>query len=250
MVSIGDWLSQGWGLVKPHLGTYIGVALVTAILSTVTLGILIGPLACGWYLMLLRQLREESYVPQFGDLWKGFEVFGQSLLAYILIVVAAAVVGSLIGVMGAAVAAVPLVGQALAPLVGTAVAVCLMVVFLYVFPLIVDRRMDFWKAIQTSAETTAPHFGQLIGFGLVLYLLNGLGALLCGLGALVTTPVVMASIAVSYLDMLRDPTSQSAATEQAQGPGANVLEQSSEAQQQSNSAEKDSPSAHDHRRSE
>lgn len=202
MVRSGEWISEGWALVRPHLGTHVLIALVVSLLSVLTVGILFGPLACGWYLIVLRQQSDSSYTPQFGDLWKGFEVFGQALLAFIVMAVASLIAGSLIGVIASVVASVPLVGQALAPLVGAAVSICLMIVFLYVFPLIVDRRMDFWAAIQTSAETTAPHFGQLIGFGLLLYLLNALGGVLCGVGALFTTPVMVAAISISYRDMI------------------------------------------------
>ncbi len=202
MVRTGEWVSEGWGLVKSHLGVHIGVALVVAVLSGITLGILFGPLVCGWYLILLRQQRDDTYAPQFADLWKGFEVFGHALLAFIIVAVAGAIAGSIIGVLSSVLAYVPVIGPTLVTLVGAAVSICLAVIFLYVFPLIIDRRMDFWNAIQRSAETTSPHFGQLIGFGIVIHVLHALGAIACGVGALLTTPVVMAAIAVSYRDMV------------------------------------------------
>ena len=55
----------------------------------------------------------------------------------------------------------------------------------------------------TAAETTAPEFLPFAGFALILYVLNTIGAALCGIGALITGPVVMAAIAVSYEDVLR-----------------------------------------------
>jgi len=189
--------------VRPYLVTHALIALVVAVLSALTIGILAGPLTCGWFMILLRQRRDPAYEPQFGDLWKGFEVFGQSFLAWLVIAIVTAVAGGLVGTIAAVIEAVPVVGQLLAPMTGAVLAVCVMVVFLYVFPLVVDRRMDFWPAIQLSAETTAPEFLPFAGFALILYVLNTIGAALCGIGALITGPVVMAAIAVSYEDVLR-----------------------------------------------
>ncbi len=204
MVRSGEWLSRGWTLVRPYLVTHALIALVVAVLSALTVGILAGPLTCGWFMILLRQRRDSTYEPQFGDLWKGFEVFGQSFLAWLIIAIAAAVAGGVVGGVASIIEAVPVVGQLLAPMTGAVLAVCVMVVFLYVFPLVADRRMDFWPAIQLSAETTAPEFLPFAGFALILYVLSAIGAALCGLGALITGPVVMAAIAVSYGDVLRD----------------------------------------------
>ena len=201
MVKSADWLSGGWALVKPYLGTYILIALVAGLLSTLTVGILAGPLVCGWLMIVLRQKREPSYEPQFGDLWKGFEVFGQSFLAWLGIAIVAAIAGGLVSILVSVIQAVPIIGQMLAPMTGAVVGVCMLVVFLYVFPLIADRRMDFWAAIQLSAETTTPEFLPFAGFALILYVLNALGAVACGLGALVTGPIVVASVIVSYEDV-------------------------------------------------
>jgi uncharacterized membrane protein YuzA (DUF378 family) len=202
MVKSGEWISRGWDLVKPHLGTHILIALVAGLLSSVTLGILSGPLTCGWLMILMRQHRDPSYDPEFGDLWKGFEVFGQSFVAWLVIAIVAAVASGLVGVVVAIVEAVPIVGQLLAPLTGAVIGICLMVVFLYTFPLIADRTEDAIEAIKRSAETTTPEFLPFAGFALILYVLHAIGAALCGIGLLITGPVMMAAVAVSYDDVL------------------------------------------------
>jgi uncharacterized membrane protein len=79
--------------------------------------------------------------------------------------------------------------------------------------------MDFWAAIQTSAETTAPYFGPLIGFGVLLYLLNALGGVLCGVGALFTTPVMVAAISIAYRDMVGVRGDPGGSVEQPGGAG-------------------------------
>lgn len=202
MVKSGDWLAQGWALVRPHLGTYILVALVAGLLSVLTVGILSGPLWCGWLMMLLRQKRDPTYEPAFADLWQGFAVFGQSFLAWLVIAIIAAIAGGMVGGLAAVIEAVPVVGQVLAPMAGSVLAICIMTVFLYVFPLIADRRMDFWAAIQLSAETTTPQFVPFAGFALILYVLHAIGTGLCVIGGLITGPIVMAAVVASYEDTL------------------------------------------------
>ncbi len=210
MVKSQDWISQGWALVKPHLGTHILIALVTMLLSAVTIGIISGPLVCGWFMILLRQQRDPSYAPEFSDLWKGFEVFGQSFLAWLIIAIVAAIAGGLLGVVASVIEAVPIIGQLLAPMTGAILAICMMVVFLYVFPLIIDRRMEAIPALQLSAEKTTPDFIAYAGFALILYVINAVGAAICVVGSLITTPIVIASVAVAYADVLG--TSGAAAT--------------------------------------
>lgn len=202
MVRSGDWITQGWQMVKPYLGTYVLTALVAGLLSGVTLGILTGPLSCGLIMMFLRQRREPEYEPQFGDLWKGFEVFAQSFVAWLIIAILLSVASGLVGGIASIVEALPIVGQLLAPMVGAVLGICAMVVFLYVFPLVADRRANAIEAIQQSAETTAKEFLPFAGFALILYVLQAIGAALCGVGLLLAGPVVVAAIAASYEDVL------------------------------------------------
>ncbi|MFW6438303.1 MAG: hypothetical protein ACOCZ7_04735, partial [Armatimonadota bacterium] len=175
-------------------------------------------LACGWFMILLRQRRDPTYEPQFGDLWKGFEVFAQSFVAWLLIAIVLAIASGLVGVVAAIVEAVPVIGQLLAPMTGAILAICAMAVLLYVFPLIADRRVDGVDAIKWSAEKTTPEFVPFVGFSLVLYVLHAIGAALCGIGLLITGPVTMAAIAVSYDDVLGVP----AASAPPQPPGPTV----------------------------
>ncbi len=204
MVRSGDWVSDGWTLIKPHLGTHILIALVVGILSSVTLGILSGPLVCGWLMILLRQRREPSYTPQFGDLWKGFEIFGQAFVAWLVIAIVSAIAGALTSVVGTILGYIPIIGWIAAPLLGAVVAICLMTVFLYAFPLLADRRADAIEAIKRSAETTTPEFIPFAGFAVILYLLQLVGGVACGIGLLITGPIMIAALAVSYTDVLGD----------------------------------------------
>ena len=72
--------------------------------------------------------------------------------------------------------------------------------FTYLF--IVDKRMDFWPAMQAShAVVKNDYFGFTI-FLLAMAGLNLLGALCCIVGLLVTMPVTFAAITVAYKEIV------------------------------------------------
>ena len=72
--------------------------------------------------------------------------------------------------------------------------------FTYLF--IIDKRMDFWPAMQAShAVVKNDYFGFTI-FLLAMAGLNLLGALCCIVGLLVTMPVTFAAITVAYKEIV------------------------------------------------
>jgi uncharacterized membrane protein len=72
--------------------------------------------------------------------------------------------------------------------------------FTYLF--IVDKRMDFWPAMQAShAVVKNDYFGFTI-FLLAMAGINVLGALCCIVGLLVTMPLTFAAITVAYKEIV------------------------------------------------
>lgn len=177
MIRTGDWIKQGWELVKPDLGMHVLIVLVVGLVGSATGGILMGPVICGYLWVLLQKLRNPAYKPQIGDVFnKGFEVFVPALVGFLIIAVLANV-GMLACFVGM------IVVQALT---------------YFALPLIVDQRMDFWPAIMASYERTKADWMSWSVFWLVLMLLNLAGALVCGLGVLVTAPIMYAAVAIAY----------------------------------------------------
>jgi len=165
MIRIGDWFSKAWEIFTKSVGVHIVLALIVGLGSALTIGILAGPLMCGWLYVILRQLREPDYQPEIGDIGKGFEVFGQALLACILIVVGSVVVSFILSV-------VPILGQLLSIAAGWAIAACV----LFVLPLIVDRNTAAIDAITFSFEKVKPAFWGFFGFAVLLSVINGVGS--------------------------------------------------------------------------
>ena len=72
--------------------------------------------------------------------------------------------------------------------------------FTYLF--IVDKRMDFWPAMQAShAVVKSDYFGFTM-FLILAFLVNVLGALCCIVGLLVTIPLTFAAITVAYKEIV------------------------------------------------
>ncbi len=189
MIRISDWFSKAWEIFTKSVGVHIVLALIVGLGSALTIGILAGPLMCGWFYIILRQLREPDYEPQIGDIGKGFEVFGQSLLAWILILVGSVVVSFVVSV-------VPALGQLLSVAAGWAIAACV----LFVFPLIIDRNTGAIDAIKLSFETIKPAFWGFFGFAVLISVISGIGAAICGVGWLVAGPVTTIAVAIAYRD--------------------------------------------------
>ena len=78
-----ECLKAGLELVRSQYWLFVGIVAVGMIIaSLVPLGILMGPMMCGIYLALFKQRRDQPV--EFGDVFKGFDYFGDSLIAALL----------------------------------------------------------------------------------------------------------------------------------------------------------------------
>jgi len=76
------------------------------------------------------------------------------------------------------------------------------VAYSFTTALIVDRKFDFWEAMETSRKVISKRWFPFFGFVLVLVLINIVGALLFFVGLLFTIPLTMCAIAAAYQDIL------------------------------------------------
>jgi uncharacterized membrane protein len=205
-------IKTGWALLRDQYWLFVGMALVAILLGgLVPFGIVLGPMMCGIYLALFRRRRGETV--EFGILFKGFDYFGESVVAtlihyvpMVIIIVPFYIVlyGGLFllsrqgdepdpSTIFGFFAALVVFG-----LVMIALIVLLSVIFMFSYPLIVDRKMSGLDAIKLSAKGALANFWPLLG----LLLLNGIigfaGLLLCYVGIFLALPVTFAAIAVAY----------------------------------------------------
>lgn len=138
-----------------------------------------GPLLVGFFYAIFKKMREPDQPVEVNDLWKGFEYFVPALLASIVtgVFIAIGVIACFVGAFFVA------------------------ALYLFVYPLILEKKLDFWEAMETSRKMVQPHIGAFTGFVFVLALLQFVGALIFGIGVLVTTPVTVCAIACAYRDI-------------------------------------------------
>jgi uncharacterized membrane protein len=86
MVDIGGLFKRSWALFTAKPLEHLVASLIVMVLGTVTLGVLLGPLAVGHIRMVDKQTRGEA--PRIEDVFSGFDSFGAALLAGIIFAVA------------------------------------------------------------------------------------------------------------------------------------------------------------------
>ena len=72
--------------------------------------------------------------------------------------------------------------------------------WMFAVPLVLERQMGFWDALELSRTTFMAQLGQWILFGLVCLALFFAGFVAFGIGVLVTLPLVVLMVAQAYCD--------------------------------------------------
>lgn len=189
-VRFGDWFSEGFNLYKAHLGLFVVASLIALLLAGISCGILLGPMAAG-LIMIFFRLREGAMPPPgAGDVFKGFSFFLPTFLFTLVWFIIFFVVAAVLSV-------VPILGQALSPLVGF-VGGALIMFGLY---LIVDRQMGFWEASMESINIVKQNFWWFLLLSIVANIVGGAGAILCGIGMIFTWPIQICVIGVAYQEV-------------------------------------------------
>lgn len=174
----GKWISAGWNMVTADMGNFALLTLVFILVNSLGSIVTQGPLQTGFHLFCAKKLYGRR--AELGDLFKGFDYF-----------VAAFVAALLIGIFVFA-------GSLLCVIPGLVIAAALK--FTYLF--ILDKKMEFWPAMQASHEVVkSDYFGFTI-FLIALACVNILGALACIVGLLVTIPLSIAAITVAYQEVV------------------------------------------------
>jgi uncharacterized membrane protein len=121
----------------------------------------------------------QNQTPQFADFFSGFKFFLQLALLGV-------VSGILIGI-GFILLIIP--------------GIYLIVSYLFALMFVVDRGLDFWPAMETSRRSVQTRWFKIFTLFLLLVLLNLGGALLLGVGLLVSVPLTHCILTVAYADI-------------------------------------------------
>jgi hypothetical protein len=182
----GYYLKAGWELFKQNAAGFIGFSVVAMfvkfILASSGLGlaavyVIIPPLWAGFLIVAMKMLLNQP--TQVNDFTSGFK--------YFLPLVLFSVVSTVFIFVGFVLLIIP--------------GFYLLTGYLFTSWLIVDRRLDFWPAMELSRNTVHNHFFEVFGFLLMLFLINFGGLLLLGLGLIVTVPWTYCTLTVAYKDI-------------------------------------------------
>jgi len=186
-IDIGAAVKRGWELVMANVNVLVVATVLTwainAGLSFIPViryggGVIIGSvLHAGLMMMFIRRIRGERV--ELGDLFAGFN-FAVPLIIAGLLMTALTVVGFLLCILP---------------------GIYLAVSYIFVLPLIIDKKLDFWPAMEVSRQVVHKHWWAMFLFAIVLVLIICLGALLCGVGLIIAAPVAIAAVSYVYEDL-------------------------------------------------
>ena len=230
-LDIGGCISNGWTLLTAnfgvvlggvliYLGIEIGMALLGAIpfigpLFSLANLFIAGALEGGLFFLLLQLIRRRPASP--GDVFAGFrncflQLFLGRLVSALLAglcMIPAIIVGLVLllptilhheQVMPVKIVIVLAVG-----LLCFIPAVVLQTNWIFTLPLIIDRNMSFWPAMQASWKMVSKHWWQMFALVILVGLINVLGVLMCCVGLLFTIPVGLGALMYAYETIFAAP---------------------------------------------
>ena len=213
-----ECVKEGWQLIKDQYWLFLGIALVAMLVGGAVPVVLIGPMMVGLYLCLFAKMRREPV--EFAMLFKGFDYFVQGLVAaaiQTLPVVLIMAVGQVIFVAftmiimptrrGEAMPAVFFVGLAIFILFAMIVSLVIHSLFLFAYPLIVDRQVSGLDAIKLSYRAALQNLSGIVGLILLLAGMGILGVLACYVGVFFVMPISFAAYAVAYRKVFPETSS-------------------------------------------
>ncbi len=187
-LDLGQTFSRGFEIFKKNLGCFVLYTLVLMIIFIV-LGafpdrlrpaasginlVISAPLMAGFFIVAFKLIKGQSTT--FGDFFRGFDRFVPLFLANLVMSIFIAIGFLLLIIPG----------------------IYLAVSYLFTIPLIVERKFDFWEAMESSRRLITKNWFTFFGLAILLFLLNLGGLLLLGLGVLFTLPITYCVMAAAY----------------------------------------------------
>jgi uncharacterized membrane protein len=208
-----DSIKQGWKILNQNMGGFIGFVLLSVLLYVASIcfcGIPLlfyGNLFAGFYIVALRIQKRQSIT--FENFFDGFRNsnFPQILLATLVIIAITIVLyipyyAVQLPLSFSNMATTDPVKYwsiySVAALVLWAALVFISIIYAFAIPFIIDQRIEFWPAMELSRKVVSRQWASFLLLFVLLGLLNFVGALLCGIGLLWTTPLWFCSIMAAY----------------------------------------------------
>lgn len=198
--NLGQYLGRGFEIFKAFALPFVGFTLLVIVISA-TLSFILPPplgsgedggggnlvsnilspiLMAGYYIVAFQIARNRP--ASFSDFFKGFNR-NRFLPIFLL-----SLVSGLLTLLGVVLLIIP--------------GLYLAVSYVFGLPLLLDKGIDFWPALETSRKLITKKWFSFFIFMIVLVIINFAGILLVGLGLLVTIPWSICSIVAAYEDIV------------------------------------------------
>jgi hypothetical protein len=173
-LDIGRCFGRGWEIVMQNFWLTVGASFVLGLIVS-AVGLIGGVCYGGMYILLLKLLRGQK--AEFGDAFAGFSV---AFLQLFLV----GLVSSLLIAVGVIFCIIP--------------GIYLAVVWAFAIPLVADKRMEFWPAMELSRKVVNKHWWTVFGMTLVSILVGLAGYLVLCVGIFIALPVISGAWAAAY----------------------------------------------------
>lgn len=212
-LDIGNCISRAWDLVKQNFFPVVGVSFLVMAISLVinqVIGMASGPafknmvlqhrvspvgisviigtsvlgspiytlLMGGLFKYYLKLIRAEG--PTLADAFAGFSPLAGQLVLLGL-------VNGLLTSIGYVLCIIP--------------GIYLTISWMFALPLVIDRNLPFWDAMELSRRVVSKHWFITFAFVLVMGLLAACGVIACCVGLFVTTPIASIALLYAYEDI-------------------------------------------------
>ncbi|WP_035987939.1 hypothetical protein [Leptolyngbya sp. KIOST-1] len=200
-VKIGDYFNRGWEIFKQKAPLFILFTLLLFVIQVIisalpyplgsrsdepvpggilnfAFNVVTPALTAGYYFVAFQLARGRDAV--FGDFFQGFNKFLPIFLT--------ALISGILTAIGFVLLVLP--------------GIYLAVAYLFAQPLVIDKSADFWQAMETSRKLITKKWFSFFGLLLLILLLNMAGAIVVGIGLLVTVPLSVCIIAAAYEDIV------------------------------------------------
>jgi uncharacterized membrane protein len=177
---VWGFIGQAWDLVKIHwlplaLMVFIQIAMsCVPYLGGCVMFIIGGAIQVGIWRAILGAI--DGRPPQVGMMFEGFDMFGDAFLAYFVRAVLVA--------LGYICLIVP--------------GIILSLMWAFTFPILAERRISFWDAMQRSAILTEGYRWRLLLLALACFLVLLLGFVALCVGIFVAVPVCVTAFGLAY----------------------------------------------------
>ena len=217
-----ECIKEGWALIKDQYWLFFGISIVGMLIGGAVPIVLLGPMMAGIFLCLFQRQRKQPV--EFGLLFKGFDLFVQSLIVTVFKMIPLIILMVPFYIIMMAVMFTTMPRGRSSPeessafvmsffgvemvffMVVIVVSILVEIFFMFAYPLVVDRKLSGMDAVKLSFKAGKANFGGVLGLLLLNALFGFIGVLCCIIGVYFWLPVSFAAMSVAYRRVFPETT--------------------------------------------